>query len=289
MESSVSTFFISVAYFFGALLVFTTSLYFVYRLVTRRPDDPFCLWGRRRREALALREFEEQLAIERWIRRIQRVQNQQDRPEGIPPDLLERLPTRTWHPADLANGNIPRPKTASLAEYQKSVVDAAGGQGSFRMQLPSRGSKVRPLTLPPIPDAPFESPSGETGPPSGLAGPSTTGQSESPLIEELQCIICLEDFQTGETLRVLPCHHYYHKTCVDHWLSKNTSCPVCRLDILPSLQQPTELPTVLSIPASLSVQMMTAEEVEGHGEGYDVERPSSNRTFTSWREVSHSR
>eukprot|EP00404_Azadinium_spinosum_P015402 CAMPEP_0180515652 /NCGR_PEP_ID=MMETSP1036_2-20121128/53443_1 /TAXON_ID=632150 /ORGANISM="Azadinium spinosum, Strain 3D9" /LENGTH=168 /DNA_ID=CAMNT_0022527287 /DNA_START=37 /DNA_END=539 /DNA_ORIENTATION=+ len=42
-----------------------------------------------------------------------------------------------------------------------------------------------------------------------------------------QCTICLEDFQAGEELRVLPCKHRYHRSCVDCWLlqARRPECP----------------------------------------------------------------
>lgn len=43
------------------------------------------------------------------------------------------------------------------------------------------------------------------------------------------CVICFENFETGETLRVLPCEHMFHPACIDPWLSKRrNACPVCK-------------------------------------------------------------
>lgn len=36
------------------------------------------------------------------------------------------------------------------------------------------------------------------------------------------------EYEDGESLRVLPCNHYMHKSCVDEWLVNHPSCPSCR-------------------------------------------------------------
>ncbi|XP_038723247.1 uncharacterized protein LOC120015094 isoform X1 [Tripterygium wilfordii] len=58
--------------------------------------------------------------------------------------------------------------------------------------------------------------------------PQSIVQSEN--IEEA-CAICLETPTIGETVRHLPCLHKFHKDCIDPWLSRKTSCPVCKLSI----------------------------------------------------------
>ena len=35
---------------------------------------------------------------------------------------------------------------------------------------------------------------------------------------KLQCNICMEDFQLDESVRTLPCKHFYHPVCISTWL-----------------------------------------------------------------------
>ncbi|XP_074601362.1 E3 ubiquitin-protein ligase goliath-like isoform X2 [Brevipalpus obovatus] len=46
------------------------------------------------------------------------------------------------------------------------------------------------------------------------------------------CAICIEQYRIRDTVRILPCKHVFHKTCVDPWLLDQRSCPMCKLDIL---------------------------------------------------------
>ncbi|CAL1414846.1 unnamed protein product [Linum trigynum] len=50
--------------------------------------------------------------------------------------------------------------------------------------------------------------------------------------EAEQCYICLSDYEEGDKIRVLPCHHEYHMSCVDKWLKEiHGVCPLCRGDV----------------------------------------------------------
>ncbi|RSM15093.1 hypothetical protein CDV31_005174 [Fusarium ambrosium] len=48
------------------------------------------------------------------------------------------------------------------------------------------------------------------------------------------CTICTEDFSAQEEVRILPCKHEFHTSCIDPWLvQQSTKCPLCRSDFGP--------------------------------------------------------
>lgn len=57
---------------------------------------------------------------------------------------------------------------------------------------------------------------------------------------DAMCSICLSEYRDGEMLRVMPeCRHGFHVACLDAWLRRSASCPVCRSSPIPT---PTATP-----------------------------------------------
>ena len=60
---------------------------------------------------------------------------------------------------------------------------------------------------------------------------SIVSNAEALPADSRQCSICLEDFKDGDTRKILPCLHGFHKDCVDKWLRQNGACPICKFRI----------------------------------------------------------
>ncbi|KAF1745723.1 hypothetical protein GCK72_022170 [Caenorhabditis remanei] len=54
------------------------------------------------------------------------------------------------------------------------------------------------------------------------AEPEVTLESE---LEDTTCAICMEEMRLK---KCTPCRRRFHKSCLEHWLQGNNSCPTCR-------------------------------------------------------------
>ncbi|KAE9610032.1 putative transcription factor C2H2 family [Lupinus albus] len=50
--------------------------------------------------------------------------------------------------------------------------------------------------------------------------------------DPIKCVVCLSEFEDGETGRVLPkCKHSFHIECIDMWFESHSTCPLCRVHV----------------------------------------------------------
>ncbi|KAI1506551.1 hypothetical protein F5X99DRAFT_7607 [Biscogniauxia marginata] len=148
----------------------------------------------------------------------------QSRAKGLARAVLETLPIVKF-------GDTPSDKPDAENELESVSADR---------QSPT--SQVRGYNLPNAADAPSSSAEAAS---SAVARPTSRDvtataavqevqKKEEPRDEHLDCAICTEEFTLGEDVRVLPCNHKFHPTCVDPWLvNVSGTCPLCRLDLRP--------------------------------------------------------
>mmetsp|Transcript_3667 Transcript_3667/g.8639 ORF Transcript_3667/g.8639 Transcript_3667/m.8639 type:complete len:114 (-) Transcript_3667:103-444(-) len=48
---------------------------------------------------------------------------------------------------------------------------------------------------------------------------------------EIECTICLVEYEEGDLVKRLPCMHVFHQDCVGGWLARSMQCPVCKISI----------------------------------------------------------
>lgn len=54
--------------------------------------------------------------------------------------------------------------------------------------------------------------------------------TDTPDLASERCTICLEHFKDDPCLhlrQITKCHHMFHEECIEKWLSKNKTCPIC--------------------------------------------------------------
>ncbi|KAK7372993.1 hypothetical protein VNO80_06386 [Phaseolus coccineus] len=87
--------------------------------------------------------------------------------------------------------------------------------------------------------------------------------------DTLACAVCLSEFQDHETLRVIPkCCHVYHPNCIDLWLTSNSTCPVCRANLVP---QPEDMNMNTNMLPMLSIQVPDEHEDEDESGEHEQE------------------
>lgn len=62
-----------------------------------------------------------------------------------------------------------------------------------------------------------------------IIAPTRKIKSNDPIITNHDtCIVCMENYHVGEFKRELPCHHIFHKKCIDKWFVEKLDCPLCK-------------------------------------------------------------
>ncbi|CAN6325775.1 unnamed protein product [Urochloa humidicola] len=66
---------------------------------------------------------------------------------------------------------------------------------------------------------------------------TTVGEGEAAAKE---CAVCLEGYESGNKLRMMPCAHAFHGRCIFGWLAVSRLCPLCRFALLAEAESDTE-------------------------------------------------
>lgn len=77
------------------------------------------------------------------------------------------------------------------------------------------------------------------------ATPDHIADNESE--EEHECVLCLETLDEGCEMRQLLCGHMFHRQCVDEWLQRKRTCPMCQADVTTQQKTNTEQLLISSV------------------------------------------
>ena len=92
-----------------------------------------------------------------------------------------------------------------------------------------------------------------------------------------RCTICLGEYQEKEVLRIMPqCGHNFHLSCIDVWLRRKSTCPVCRLPLQDSLNTKNVRPATFSMSRHVNNPEITTEHSQ-HWLIPGVERSEENQ------------
>lgn len=103
---------------------------------------------------------------------------------------------------------------ASTIDYELPAIAYSNGDLDFLTEEQSEG----PVT------------------PSPLLTLPATDADQQMIDSGVECAICLSPPELGGRVTTLPCGHSFHYLCITQWLTRSTTCPLCRQDAIPSDQ-----------------------------------------------------
>lgn len=143
----------------------------------------------------------------------------QSRAKGLARAVLDTLPIVRFGDAGTAGAKEEEVKPADVEMQADSVTSRVSSENDReqRSAVPSVESRTN------LDDVDIAE-----------AAPVSVRDEEEPEMStaemdpsQLRCPVCMEDFESGQELRVLPCHHSFHPDCIDPWLLNVAgSCPL---------------------------------------------------------------
>jgi len=152
----------------------------------------------------------------------------------------EEIQIHLFHLRDQAQ--FRRPRSNSVGDWFKSMQQAFKEEFTARRDLPSvHVASENPFHAAPPGD--YASELGYTyedlltleSVPRGIKSldhlPLLVYCGQELPVSQTSCAICMTEFEKDENLRSLQCTHYFHRECIDKWLSVGTTCPVCKGEV----------------------------------------------------------
>ena len=130
------------------------------------------------------------------------LESSQREADRAPPLIVLSLPERIWTP--------------DIVWEKEDSDEAERPSPSIDVPPPISPSEVRTPPAIPVSD-PLLAPAAST---SDRFKERTSSSTAKKYFSKDECAICMDPFQRGEIVRILPCGHIYHKDECDEWLLK---------------------------------------------------------------------
>ena len=59
--------------------------------------------------------------------------------------------------------------------------------------------------------------------------------------DDSACEVCQCDYEDEDEVMLLPCSHFFHKSCISRWFAMKTTCPKCRYALSPPVPESREV------------------------------------------------
>jgi hypothetical protein len=101
-----------------------------------------------------------------------------------------------------------------------------------------------------------------------------------PLQPNLECSICLIEFNEDDHCRQLPCDHIFHSQCIDQWFTVSVVCPMCKRNIRAILHGDDDV-VVRQPPAARPSQPSASPPPSHHHHPQQQSQHDNNQTSSS--------
>jgi Ring finger domain len=160
--------------------------------------------------------------------------------EGASKETIDRMPSYTFQkrPRAVPVSDIGRRNPAANDARPRGGDggdDGANGGGGRGEKDGGDGDDLSMMSALSNPDAAS----------AGSARPKGDSGDECSSETARKCTICLEPFENGMEIRILPCLHQFMADCIDPWLLQQAKCPVCKGDAIQGPDADAQLSTLL--------------------------------------------
>lgn len=137
------------------------------------------------------------------------------------PAGITRTPEKKGTPRRVVEALLVRKFDDALT--QQRAVETQGGHNT----QPAAGEQLQPVQAVAAAESADDGAAAQAAK-RGTGADAGAGNREEQVDDGETCAICLCPFEAGDDVKQLPCSHIYHPECIDAWLRRDATCPLCK-------------------------------------------------------------